>query len=637
MSMTAGSVIAKFKADLTDFKKGLSEARGGISGLSSSLSKAEQGSKVFTGAVAVGVTALTGLVTASTLVAARTETLGIAMEQVAKSTGTSIEMIKEQEAIMKKQGITTQEADTILTKFMQSELDVAQAADIARVAQDLAVIAGKNSSETAGQLTDAIAMQRPMLLRQFGIVQDLNDIFETYAEKMGKSTSALTEQEKKQAMINAIMEAGEKVAGSYEAAMETAGKKMSSLKRHMEEASNAIGGVFLPVFADLIDAVTEFLKQITTENVEKFFDWFVTYGPIVAGVIIGGMIPAIMAMIPAILALAASFIALLPYLIVGGLIGAGVVAIIQIVKNWGSIMDWLGDKFEIVKTAVVSFYNESIKPIFEAIGAVFTWLWEEIIKPYFDFWVEKFTWVYELFMTVWNEFLKPLLEIIGMLFALIFLKIWHAIRDEMNRIWEKITTIWNAIWAFLKPILDTIANFIKEKWEWIKKVTHNAWVWIKSAILVPIIEAYNKVKAKVQEIYDGVKTKFEETLNMVKGLWESIKNAIIGPIKGAWDSVKGIIDKIHNGLKDALNMEKRNSPSVIDIVKRGVGLVNHELMNMGGAISPISHSMVGVGKGGDIINISLSGANISSPEIAEEYAELIGDSIIGKLSKTIRN
>jgi hypothetical protein len=212
------------------------------------------------GAVITGVgVGLGALLRTTGLTAARTETMGVAMEAVARATGTSMDMILQQEEALKKQGITTQEARNTLTKFMQSQLDVADASKVARIAQDLAVIAGENSSQTTARLTQAIASMNPELLRQVGIVKNMNDVFSDYGDKIGKNASDLTTLEKKQAMVNLIFEEGEKVAGTYEMAMGTVGKQLGSLDRHIEEAKNSFGQAFLPIMAVAIEKLTELL------------------------------------------------------------------------------------------------------------------------------------------------------------------------------------------------------------------------------------------------------------------------------------------------------------------------------------------------------------------------------------------
>ena len=142
---------------------------------------------------------------------------------------------------IKRLGITTDEATEAVIKFINAELRVADAAKLARVAQDLAVIAGTNSSQAFERLTRAIEAQSAMMLRSFGIVTGLSKIYEDYARTLGKTGRELDDVEKKQAFLNKILEEGEKRAGTYEAAMEKTGKQYTSLDRLAEEMQSTIG------------------------------------------------------------------------------------------------------------------------------------------------------------------------------------------------------------------------------------------------------------------------------------------------------------------------------------------------------------------------------------------------------------
>jgi hypothetical protein len=210
------------------------------------------------------------------MTAGRTETLNIAMESVAKATGTSMkELLAAREAVMDL-GIAEQEATLIMTRFMQGQLDIAQAANIARVAQDAAVIAGVNSSEAAETMVEAVAKLSPELLTAFGMTKNMNDIFSEHAkhigivvettDKYGKTvrhmTRDLTEAEKKQAMLSYVLEEGAKIAGTYEGAMGSAFKKMGSLTRYWTDFKTKVGApLFLAAFGAGIDALTDAFKR----------------------------------------------------------------------------------------------------------------------------------------------------------------------------------------------------------------------------------------------------------------------------------------------------------------------------------------------------------------------------------------
>ena len=221
----------------------------------------------FNAAAAVTATAL-GLVAAGTYgllrqsvdLSARIETLGVVMGIVGKNARlSSTEMLIQVEAI-KKLGITTQEANDSVLQFVQSNLKLSDASKIARAAQDLAVIAGENSSQTFQRLTRAIQTGETMLLRQVGIVTTNEQVWREYARTIGKTLTQLDAVDKKQAFVNKILVEAEKATGAYGAAMETAGKQMGSLSRFIEEAKLALGNALLPTMNLVVGTMTEMLK-----------------------------------------------------------------------------------------------------------------------------------------------------------------------------------------------------------------------------------------------------------------------------------------------------------------------------------------------------------------------------------------
>jgi len=229
------------------------------------LSKSMTGAFKRIGAAAIayfGVRRFGGLIKDITLTAARAEELQVVLENVGRVAGYSAEFLAKEERKIKALGITTQASRTLLVRFMQSQLDVAKATDIARAAQDLAPIALMDSSQAAEQLTFAIAAQRPILLRQFGIVTDLSEVFGKYAKTLRKSAEDLNEVEKRTAMYNIIMENAARAAGTYEAAMETAGKQFRSMNRYVVETANAIGQYLLPAFSGFVTIITNTLKTL---------------------------------------------------------------------------------------------------------------------------------------------------------------------------------------------------------------------------------------------------------------------------------------------------------------------------------------------------------------------------------------
>jgi len=483
-----------------------------------SLRAAASSSKVFAGGlVAVGAGALK-----MALTAARTETLGVAMEAVAKATGTSMEVLKEQEAVLKKQGITTQEARKSLTLFMQSNLDVAQASDIARTAQDLAVIAGEDSSATTARLTDAIATMNPMLLREVGIVKNTEEVFGKYAETLGKSSDDLTEVEKKQALVNLILEEGEKVSGTYEAAMGTAGKKLGSLKRHIEEAMNAIGEVFLPVLGMAIDGITNALKKITPDSVIEFRKKVEKNVPIIAGIILGSLVPAFYALATSTWAAIAP---LLPFVAAGAAVGVSVKILIDIFGGWESVLN-------------------KLRPV-----------WNNLINTF------------EEGRRFFDARLKPALSI---LFSIIETALRPAIED-LKREWEKLLPGLKKLWNLVKPILIPALKVFAA----IIGGVVVASILIAIATITLIIGAITKLITffvRMQNVAIGVATRIGDFWrNVFLRNWVEVKDKVKGAIDGIIQGVVDMKDRLWNSITEMIGTIGVFGQKFVDLYNKLVG------------------------------------------------------------------
>ena len=81
-----------------------------------------------------------------------------------------------------------------------------QFADLIDNAQRLAKAVGQDAKFGIESLTTGIGRQSKLMLDNLGIILDTNLAYERYAEKIGKSTSELDENERKQAFIQAAME-----------------------------------------------------------------------------------------------------------------------------------------------------------------------------------------------------------------------------------------------------------------------------------------------------------------------------------------------------------------------------------------------------------------------------------------------
>ena len=199
----------------------------------------------------------------SILLTARADTLAVVTETMGKNLGFTADEVRGYEESIQSMGITTVASREAVAQLMRSNIDLSKSTDLARLAQDAAVIAGDNSSESFAALSYIISTGNTLMARRRGLMVDFPKAYKDMAESLDKVVDELTDAERAEARLNEVLKQGINIAGTYEAAMETAGKKLSSFPRHWEELKVAFGRKFQPAFADGIDIVTDFVDSVT--------------------------------------------------------------------------------------------------------------------------------------------------------------------------------------------------------------------------------------------------------------------------------------------------------------------------------------------------------------------------------------
>ncbi len=121
---------------------------------------------------------------------------------------------------------------------------------LGKVANDASFALGRNMTDSMDRLTRGVIKLEPELLDELGIMTRLGEATKAYAAELGKSESALTNAEKRQAYYNAVMEEGElKFGGLAEEAGNTkAYDKLSASMSDLTKSSiNLINKGALPL------------------------------------------------------------------------------------------------------------------------------------------------------------------------------------------------------------------------------------------------------------------------------------------------------------------------------------------------------------------------------------------------------
>ena len=271
----ARATLARLAKELNDLDQQANKSARSIAVLAEGVATFKAGIKnlkdqVFTlknaviGAVAAfGTWKIFDYIRDSTLLAARYKTLGVTLDIIGKQAGYNAGQLALFEDRLKKTGIASIEARTVLTRMVQAQLDLTKSSELARVAQNAAVIANLNSSETLERMLHAIQANSVEILSTIGLNISFADSYKKLAKQLDINENQLTEVQKIQARFNAVLEGGVQIAGAYEAAMGTAGKQLKSYERYVQEFRIAIGKAFEPTLAVIVDAMTKSIKEFT--------------------------------------------------------------------------------------------------------------------------------------------------------------------------------------------------------------------------------------------------------------------------------------------------------------------------------------------------------------------------------------
>ena len=222
---------------ITATTKGFKKAQGEVKGLTGSMKKFAAGLISVTAAYK-GV----GAMVDSVKLAGNLEGVETAFNNLRKEAGFSINTFSKLDKALNgtadRMTIMEQANNVMLLGITDSEEQMAEMFD---VAQRLARALGKDAAFGIESLVTGLGRQSKLMLDNLGIMVDVEAANKTYAEALGKTTSQLTDQERKQAFINEAMRQGkELVAGIGEESLTTA-DKLKQLNTSVTNFKIAVG------------------------------------------------------------------------------------------------------------------------------------------------------------------------------------------------------------------------------------------------------------------------------------------------------------------------------------------------------------------------------------------------------------
>lgn len=246
---------------LADTDRNTRQASTGADGMSRSFG----GLPAILGAVAGALAALKLAEVAKDCImaAARVETLGVALYRVGANQGYTNAQMDAFVSGVQKSGISALESRASVLRLAEANIDLTKSAQLARAAQDAAVIANTTSADALERISTAIATGQSILNHHMGLMTNFEGAYISAAHAVGKTSAELTEAEKSEVRLNETLRAAQGIAGTYEAAMGTAGKQINSFNRYISDLQVAVGKAFGPALTSLVDLATQKMGQFT--------------------------------------------------------------------------------------------------------------------------------------------------------------------------------------------------------------------------------------------------------------------------------------------------------------------------------------------------------------------------------------
>jgi hypothetical protein len=147
--------------------------------------------------------------------------------------------------------LSLREAAQATTKIISSGIDSSAIEKIGKVAKGASQALGIDMQDAVSRLTRGITKLEPELLDELGIFVKIDDVVSKYAQSVGKSATALTDFERRQAFANAVLEQGTKKFGDIKMDTNPYDKLLASVKNLGQQVLEVVNVALVPLLNTL--------------------------------------------------------------------------------------------------------------------------------------------------------------------------------------------------------------------------------------------------------------------------------------------------------------------------------------------------------------------------------------------------
>jgi len=213
-------------------------------------------------AFGASVTAAAGLAVKA---AAEVEQTKGAFQRLAKANGESADDILK--ALKESSKGTISANDLMLAANRAMVLGVAknttQFTKLMEIARDRSRAMGSTATQAFNDIVTGIGRGSPLILDNLGIIVDLTEANQDYAKAVGKATNQLTEADKQQALLNAVLKQGETSIDRTALATLTTAERFQQLKAQISDTAATLGTALLPIVAKVVGALADVIGRFS--------------------------------------------------------------------------------------------------------------------------------------------------------------------------------------------------------------------------------------------------------------------------------------------------------------------------------------------------------------------------------------
>lgn len=363
-----------------------------------------------------------------------------------------------------------------------------------------------------------------------------------------------TSSEDTQAMIDKVHDLGGVMGEDAVKASARYQDSLQDMQTAFDGIKNGVGAKLLPVLADFMDKVADFITNTDltplTDMVGKAVEGLGNFISNLDIEAIGNTFQTVVTTIGEVLGTAWDAMSIV-FEALQGAFQTITDSLNTTGTDWSDVWNGISE----VITTVATVIGEIIGIIASVIagliteaqteGTLFNAVWESI----------------QIAIQAAGDIIKGVIDFVSALLSGDWKGAWDAaegvVETMTNAIDNVVTTIFNSIADFLLSVWDTIKNTVSNAVTAVKDkisnvfsaardTVHNIFEDIKNGVRQKFVDMVREVLLRVGAIKEGIRERFQEAKDTALRIFDDIKNGIKDKIEWAKDKVSGIVDTIKN-------------------------------------------------------------------------------------------